>query len=234
VNEHSRWMMSQLHVQGWSNCTNERQWLVPIHLNANNNVSFEFKIRFRSYYLLYSCAIIHGSVWNFDQSSRITAPAFSIDRPFAFGLTAYRMEQQIFHGKQNFSSETPGHRESDDSIRVMLFSCFRRIIVFLKYRSTSREWAWWDLARKCHVCVCLRACIHGCRWCQSPSSREGQRIDRRDAGSDRTDARNCWYRCDVGRRVGRERDCRMHVTGRFRGRIDIIVRISSLRSNISP
>lgn len=83
----------------------------------------------------------------------------SIDPPVSI-LTSYRMEQQKFHGKQNFIGDLRAiARIRRFYIRVMLFSCFRRIIVFLKYRSTSREWAWWDLARKCHVCVRAGTCV---------------------------------------------------------------------------
>lgn len=79
----------------------------PIHPNANNNVSFEFEIRFHLY-----CPISHASVINLDRWYRITALVYeSIDRCLltsqTFRLTAV-VKRQKSRDENKISSEIVG------------------------------------------------------------------------------------------------------------------------------
>jgi len=149
MNEHSRWMISHLHVQGWSNCTNEtmagfrfiRMQIIMFRLN----LKFAFVHTVRSGERDKSRSLIHNySARVYENIDRL--PPFS---PQSFRLATV-VKRQKSRDKNKILSETFGWIRRFYS-RIMLFSCFRRMIVYLKYRSSSREQAWWEhrVSRRC-------------------------------------------------------------------------------------
>lgn len=88
------------------------------------------------------CPISHASVINHDRWSRITARAFTgaVDRSCPphlphVRITTAAVKRQKSRDENKISSGIVRRFHS----RIMLFSCFRRMIVFFKYRSASRE-----------------------------------------------------------------------------------------------